>query len=328
MADIRVIIFSMNRAMQLDALIRSLFYHCNDAGSMEIYVLYRTTDEIHTRQYQKLTERYPDIHFVFEKDFRRDLLSIVNPYLSGSRANKLYWSISKFGEFYFSPGTFLFRLWRGLVENTILFFARILLTALEEDQFCFFLVDDNIFTNKFTLQSVKNTLQQRRDLLGFSFRLGENTNYCYMSGQSQELPAFKNIGENILIFRWISADQDFGYPFEISSSIYPMKIVLPLLASISFQAPNTLEEKMAYHARNFRTSHPYLGCYRCSTAFCNPVNIVQEEIANRVGETYYYQTDELRDRFEQGERINVDIFKGFVSHSCHQEVELIFEDRG
>ena len=58
---------------------------------------------------------------------------------------------------------------------------------------------------------------------------------------------------------------------------------------------------MAYHVRNFRNSHPYLGCYRCSVAFCNPVNIVQEEIANRAGEKHYYQADELRDRFERGE---------------------------
>ena len=36
MAVTRAIIFSMNRAMQLDAMLRSLYFHCVDAESMEI----------------------------------------------------------------------------------------------------------------------------------------------------------------------------------------------------------------------------------------------------------------------------------------------------
>ena len=327
MAVTRAIIFSMNRAMQLDAMLRSLYFHCVDAESMEIYVLYRTTDVIYTRQYEELIERYPRVRFVVEKNFRQDLLSLVNPYPLGSNANRLFQFISKLGGINFLPGTFLFRLWRGVVENTMLFFARIFLPLPEEEQFYLFLVDDSIFTNEFNLQGVLNTFRQQKDLLGFSFRLGENTTHCYVSNHLQELPSFINISENILIFKWVCADQDFGYPLEISSSIYSMKIVLPLFVSISFRSPNALEEKMAYHVRNFRNSHPYLGCYRCSVAFCNPVNIVQEEIANRAGEKHYYQADELRDRFERGESINIDALNDFVSNACHQEVELSFENR-
>ena len=77
MAVTRAIIFSMNRAMQLDAMLRSLYFHCVDAESMEIYVLYRTTDVIYTRQYEELIERYPRVRFVVEKNFRQDLLSLV-----------------------------------------------------------------------------------------------------------------------------------------------------------------------------------------------------------------------------------------------------------
>ena len=325
---IRGIVFSKDRAMQLDALLRSIYFHCKDVGSIDIYVLYRTTDAIHTHQYIELSKLYPKIRFVFENDFRQDLLSIINPYSSGGNAIRLYWFISKLGEINFSPGTFLFRLWRGLIENTLLFFVRIFLTFPAEERFFFFLVDDNIFTNRFELRDVLNKFKQRRDLIGFSFRLGENTTNCYMNDCKQELPEFINIGENMLLFDWSRADQDFGYPLELSSSIYPINILLPLLVSISFQSPNTLEEKMAYHARNFRSSHPYLACYRRSVAFCNPVNFVQEEIANRAGVTHFYRTDELRDRFEQGERINIDNFNGFISNACHQEVELIFENRG
>lgn len=327
MAVTRAIIFSMNRAMQLDATLRSLYFHCADVESMEIYVLYRTTDTIYTRQYEELIERYPHVRFVVEKNFRQDLLFLVNPYSLGSNANRLFWFISKLGEINFHSGTFLFRFWRGVIENMMLSFARMFLPLPEREQFYLFLVDDGIFTNKFNLQGVLDTLRQRRDLLGFSFRLGENTTRCYVRNSLQELPSFINNGENILIFKWVCADQDFGYPLEISSSLYSMRVVLPLFVSISFRSPNALEEKMAYHARNFRVSHPYLSCYRRSVAFCNPVNIVQKEIANRVGGRRYYQVDELCDRFERGENINIDALNGFISNACHQEVELSFENR-
>ena len=70
----------------------------------------------------------------------------------------------------------------------------------EEEQFYLFLVDDSIFTNEFNLQGVLNTFRQQKDLLGFSFRLGENTTHCYVSNHLQELPSFINISENILTF--------------------------------------------------------------------------------------------------------------------------------
>lgn len=324
MIKIQAIIFSMNRAMQLDAVLRSLFFQCDDADSMNIYVLYLTTDAMHARQYKKLIKIYPNVHFVPEQSFRKNLLSILNPYSKGSIQDKLYSLLFKIGNIGFPSGTLLNRIWRLLIENTLWVLVKLFLPSPQENQFVLFLVDDNIFTNRFSIQNIVSIFTQQRNLLGFSLRLGENTTRCYMNNQPQKVPTFTAVNENILKFSWVQAKQDFGYPLEISSSIFPLKMILPLLVSISFQTPNILEEKMAYHARALRLSHPFLGCYRHSVTFCNPINKVQKEISNRAGANRHYQVEELQNRFEQGERINVRTFDGFVSNACHQEVPLVF----
>jgi hypothetical protein len=66
-------------------------------------------------------------------------------------------------------------------------------------------------------------------------------------------------------------------------------------------------------------------CFEQSVTFCNPVNIVQTLYPNRVGEHIYYSVEELLERFERGERIDIQAYNGFVPNACHQEVSLHFK---
>ncbi len=75
-----VLVFSRNRAMQLDATLRSFLLHCQDISTCQIRVLYTTTDTRHTEQYQCLKQdyaEYPTIQFVREQDFRSDVLALL-----------------------------------------------------------------------------------------------------------------------------------------------------------------------------------------------------------------------------------------------------------
>lgn len=50
---------------------------------------------------------------------------------------------------------------------------------IDNYQYIIFLVDDNIFTNKFDLSQIKSLLKCNSEAIGFSLRLGKNTKNCY-----------------------------------------------------------------------------------------------------------------------------------------------------
>lgn len=78
-----ILIFSKDRALQLDATLRSLLLHCRDAESMNIRVLYTTTQSLYTEQYIQLEKEYheyPFIQFICEQDFRSDVLALLAPF--------------------------------------------------------------------------------------------------------------------------------------------------------------------------------------------------------------------------------------------------------
>jgi len=323
--EVKVIIFSKDRALQLDGVLRSLLLHCHGLEIARLNVLYLATNEIHIQQYRDLMQTYPMVNFYAEKNFRMDLLSMLDPFSKGSNAEKTYLRLCGIGQLGFSVGSLFDRIWRRSFEYIQRSLVRSWMPSLCTNEYVVFLVDDNIFTKSFSLGSAIRVLEERRDLLGFSLRLGENVTYCYVKDMQQDLPVFTLADEGILLFDWTKSELDFGYPLEISSSIYRLVDILPFVAGLPFATPNELEDRMAFRAKTFQATHPYLGCYRRSVTFCNPVNKVQKVISNRSGGNIHYGIDELADCFERGERIRVKAYADFVPSACHQEVELFFE---
>jgi glycosyltransferase involved in cell wall biosynthesis/tetratricopeptide (TPR) repeat protein len=188
-----------------------------------------------------------------------------------------------------------------------------------------FLVDDNIFIEDFCLRDAIEALDEDQSALGFSLRVGRNTNYCYPLDAPQRLPAFTPVGKGTLRFDWRTADHDFGYPLEVSSSLYRTDDLFPLLAELPFRNPNTLEEGMAAKKALFAQEKPHLLCLECSATFCAPVNKVQSVVAeNRSGSDINQSPESLAVIFERGSRIRIEAFCGFRPNACHQEVKLVF----
>jgi hypothetical protein len=322
------IIFSYDRAMQLDGVLRSLFLHCKDIDLLKIDVLYKTSDNHHASQYQELATEYSgQVAFKHQQNFRRDLLSTLNPYKKGGAGEYIYSFLETIGGNGFTLGSPLDRVWRRTFERACISLIKLFIPFGVDEMQVLFLVDDNIFVHDFSIIDAVNVIREQNDLIGFSLRLGENITHCYMNNRPQNLPIFIPLNEQVFKFDWTSSEQDFGYPVEVSSSIYRLKDILPIIAGTCFENPNELEERMAYHAKSFRRTHPHLGCYQRSVAFCNPVNKVQTIIPNRTGKNAQYGANELADSFTKGERILVEAYDGFVPNACHQEVELIFERR-
>lgn len=297
------VVFSRDRAMQLDCALKSFFLHCKDARETRLLVIYKATSALHERQYGQLEQEYDEVCFLKETRFRIDVLDVLLQFAMTWRSDS-------------------FR--RILIASP--FLARVLRIGVILDPLrtVLFMVDDNVFVREFRLLEVQESLAEHQDALGFSLRLGTNTTYCYALDRPQAVPVFASLNGQVLGFNWANdGDRDFGYPLEVSSSVYRVRELVPLLASFQFSDPNTLESSMAARADRFRGRFPYLLCYKESVTFCNPINMVQKVYPNRVRVTPEYSSERLARLFDEGYRINVESYRGFVPNACHQELDLV-----
>jgi hypothetical protein len=185
-----------------------------------------------------------------------------------------------------------------------------------------FLVDDTLFVRGFSLVDQIQALERHPSALGFSLRLGSNTTYSYSFNRPQGIPTWSAAEDGILAYEWTKGDADFGYPLELSSSLYRASDLRDLLSELSYGNPNTLEAALARGAAKFAGNKPELLCYEKSVAFSTPLNVVQEAWKNRSGNKADYSAEALADRFAGGFRVDVSAYDGFVPNACHQEVEL------
>jgi len=185
-----------------------------------------------------------------------------------------------------------------------------------------FMVDDNIFVRRFCLAEAARALLDNDDALGFSLRLGTNTQYCYTQNAPQPLPNFESCSPRILKYDWTTAHHDFGCPLELSSSLYRCAEIGPLLQELAFDNPNHLEAALAGFAGRFASSKPHLLCYERSVVFSNPLNRVQLVYPNRTADSPQYDPTRLRKLFAQGYRVDVGKYAGFVPDAAHQEQPL------
>jgi len=267
-----IILFSKNRAIQLDLCLRSMKKYMQDFESAA--VIYTTDSYAHAESYDHLKYEHPEIKFIKENNnFKKELLDAVET---------------------------------------------------KGEKFVTFIVDDNIFVRNFVLYDGHEVLTKQKYGLGFSLRLGRNTTMCYPINRAQALPSFQTMWENILTYNWTTANYDFGYPLELSSSTYEIKTIMPILEGCEYNSPNTLEAIMDYNKSYFISEKPLLYCYGQSVAFCNPINKVQVFNNNRCGINEKYTPDSLLKMYEKGKRISLEQFEDFVPTGAHEEVEIEF----
>jgi len=269
--DINILVFSKNRALQLDLCLNSFYKRCLDFEFANIYVLYKV-DNLFKISYKVIQKEHPNINMIKEIDFRQNLLDIIS--------NKKY---------------------------------------------ILFLTDDSIFCNDFSLREIIELLEENEKILGFSFRLGLNTRYCYPLDKDQNLPTGMIHSNNIFIYYWPNAEYDYGYPLELSSSLYYVKDIMKIVKlAPNISNPNVLESILDYFKNDFKENKNLLACYYKSVAFANPINKVQKSAyLNRSGVNYKYSPENLLTMYEDGVRINPDKFQGLVTNAAHMEIDLI-----
>lgn len=197
------------------------------------------------------------------------------------------------------------------------------LNVFTQTEYVLLSVDDCIFTNYFSTKEIVSTIE-KYDTIGFSLRLGENTTYCYPMSADNDVPVFRYIDNDMLLFD--CKDDKFGdyyYPLEISSSIYKVSEIVKAINRHAFDNPNMFES-IIHSNRHILDYKSTLLCFKTSVAFCNPINKVQNVNWNKVGTNQNYLAESLLEKYEQGYKIDEKQFYGFVSNGCHQEVDLNF----
>jgi len=194
------------------------------------------------------------------------------------------------------------------------------LNLIENHEQIIFATDDTIWISEFNLVEPSKILAKDNDMIGFSFRLGTNIQYCYSLNQPQSIPNFETVKKNIIRFCWTSGNLDFAYPLEISSSLFSLKNIKKCLNGKTFSNPNNLEDALASSLRLF-LEKPFLGCYEQSVAFGNPLNDVAKH-GNRFSQKEKFSSEEMLTKYQNGFRVNLDILDGFVPVAPHQEFEL------
>lgn len=323
---VQVIIFSRDRAMQLDAVLRSFFLHCQDAEESVIRVIYKADNQFHAQQYKILARSYPQVQFVEQRSFRQDLFNSFSFYQSDFPKKKLYNALVGISSLGFPSNSLADAVMRRFIDFPKINLLKMLLEGSNPRNGILFLVDDNIFVRNFCLIDMLNVLLENPKSIGFSLRLGRNIQYCYSLSRQQAVPVFISLSKEYLKYNWTTAELDFAYPLEISSSLYLMDVITPIIMSMWFENPNELEDKIAARTFMFQKQYPEMLCFDKSVAFCNPINKAQSVYKNRAGDNVNLSVDHLAELFAKGKRINIHSFSGFTPNACHQEVDLAFEN--
>ncbi|HUT43273.1 MAG TPA: methyltransferase domain-containing protein, partial [Desulfobacterales bacterium] len=76
-SDLAGVIFSKDRAMQLQATIESFLLHCKDSDNLRLTVIYKASTPLYEHQYNDLKKSFSNIMFIRETNFRKQTLAAI-----------------------------------------------------------------------------------------------------------------------------------------------------------------------------------------------------------------------------------------------------------
>jgi glycosyltransferase involved in cell wall biosynthesis len=156
---------------------------------------------------------------------------------------------------------------------------------------------------------------------GFYFRLGKNVDYCYAENQPQGIPSLIGLDNNIYAWQFQMGKCDWKYPCCLDMTLYKKDEIEEEVECLEFQTPNTLESQWAKIAKMNQVGL----CYEMSKIVNVPVNLVNENYANR--HMHSYSPEELLAFFNKGLKIDISEFFQIDNHSAHIEHPLHFIPR-
>ena len=260
---INIIIFSKDRACQLDLLLSSMQRFFREWSEQQVSVLYAASDDAFAAGYERLRALHPHAHYLRETSFQDDLIRLF------------------------------------------LDFKR---------PFTSFLVDDDIFIDHLTLDSVEfHRFASDRRVLALSGRMCPRLDYFYMKDVTVRPPRF---GPD-RTWRWKGLAGDWGYPMSVSGlHIFRTDDLYTPVVETPYTNPNTFEGRALLKHPPRR---PLMICYAEAKVFCVAVNKVQTVNQNRHADSY--PVERLNTLFLDGRRLSCANHHLIRRRSAHGELE-------
>ena len=274
---INTIIFSYDRPIQLELLLRSMAQHDTDS-LLRVSILYTFSGEEFKNGYDKLRLEYPAFSWIKEDRFNK---KFVLPFLPVYWHNYYWWLRYK------SCRT---------VASDFRKKLRSIITGGRE-KYCCFLTDDSMFYSPVSVPApVLEHIEEDPFQFSFSLRHGQN-----IEGGIYE--------EKDDMLRWkvntTGLAPEWSYPFSVDGHIYGRRFIESSLAKVWFKNPNSLEGNIACYAKEEKI---------LSTIYCNKesslvgfeLNRVQEQCANN---NLNIENKYLNSLFNEGYSMKIDFDK-------------------
>jgi hypothetical protein len=288
---ISVIVFSKDRALQLDLLLQSIKKNCDFVS--DIKVIYKTSSEAHEKSYKQLKfEHRAEATFVDQaSDCSRESIFYC-AYEACCLAQSKYICF--------------------LTDDDIVY------QNIEEKDIndALFLFKDSAFSC-FSLRLGFNTCERQ---------VGAETIHSFPYHAQ-----FLKPEANDSIVLWDRTTVPFGdywsYFLSVDGHIFrkddirQMSYLLHEWSQIEKfgNTPNTFESKL----QRFNYEYgPYMGCFTTSRVVNSPNNRVQNEAQNRSGDVYNYSSEYLNQLFLDGKRLSLEAIDFDHIKSPHTELKL------
>jgi hypothetical protein len=190
--------------------------------------------------------------------------------------------------------------------------------------------DDVVYTLPVDVTEVDAAFQATPDLLGYSLRLGKNTE-ADMFGRPLPQPAFLptaaprfdeyggDVAEDGLLWDAAGAVGDWGYPWEVLGTVYPTEYVRATVRALvrdgQVQNPSTLEDAGWRRWREFAGERHLLRAYARSRLVVPTVNLVQDVFGNGIVGAAGLDPAFLLDCWNRRLRMDVERYRGKPSSS-------------
>jgi len=185
----------------------------------------------------------------------------------------------------------------------------------ENNKYTIFFVDDIIWKNKFTLDSIEfKKFESDLHILCLSLRLHPNLTYCYTANLPMIKP--KTYKDGMWYWKMEPAD-DYSYPMSMDAHFFRTEEILPLLKTLDYRNPNSLESVLSFNP----LQKAKMSCFEESIIVNNPCNKVQTNNPNKHGDI---TSTDLNKEFLKGKRLDFEIYRGIKNISCHQELPIKF----
>lgn len=215
------IIFSFDRAIQLEVLLKSIEQYDGEKN-LTVSVLYSYSTADHLKSYQQLSQKFSQVNWVEEKRFKK---KPVLPIFPSYWHNYYWWLRYKYSRVYASHfRQQLLEIIRNNSASTVMF-----------------LTDDSMFFDEIRIPRVIiEKLEEKPTLCSFSLRHGRNLG----GGNFVELDGY---------LYWNIYDPqehpEWSFPFSIDGHIYEKDFIDKTFSKVWFKNPNTLEGNIACYVR-------------------------------------------------------------------------------